>query len=126
MTQMVSHMTYIWEILVPSVVTYNTAYDPVSNIKVASGATAYTDPVTNYTFILWIHEALFFGKYMSHSLINPNQLRIFGVAIQNNPYHATESMSILATTTKDEDLSIPLQSKGVDFFLKAELQIQES
>ena len=62
---------------------------------------------------------------MSHSLINPNQLRIFGVAIQDNPYHATESMSILAITTNDEDLSIPLQSKGVDFFWKAELQIQE-
>ena len=63
---------------------------------------------------------------MSHSLINPNQLRIFRVAMQDNPYHATKSMSILATTTNDEDLSIPLQSKGVDFFLKAELQIQES
>ena len=62
---------------------------------------------------------------MSHSLINPNQLRICGVAIQDNPYHATESMSILAITTNDEDLSIPLQSKGVDFFWKAELQIQE-
>ena len=62
---------------------------------------------------------------MSRSLINPNQLRICGVVIQDNPYHATESMSILAITTNDEDLSIPLQSKGVDFFWKAELQIQE-
>ena len=108
------------------VMTYNTAYNHVSNIKVVSGAIAYTDPVTNFTLILWIHQALFFGKDTSHSLINPNQLRIFGVTIQDNPYHDTESMSILATTANDEDLSIPLQSKGVDIFLKAELQIQES
>ena len=100
------------------VMPYNTAYNPVSNIKVLSGATMYTGPVSNFTFILWIHEALFFGKDMSHSLINPNQLRIFGVAIQDNPYHATESMSILATTANDEDLSIPLQSKGVDIFFE--------
>ena len=105
---------------------YNTAYNPVSNIKVVSGAIAYTDPVTNFTLILWIHQALFFGKDTSHSLINPNQLRIFGVTIQDNPYHTNESMYIVATTSNDEDLSIPLQSKGVDFFLKTELQIQES
>ena len=108
------------------VMPYNAAYNPVSNIKIVSGTIAYIDPVSNFTFILWIHEALFFGKDVSHSLINPNQLRIFGVAIHNNPYHVTESISILATTTKDEDLSIPLQSKGVDFFLKTKLQIQKS
>ena len=105
---------------------YNAAYDPVSNIKDVSGTTIYTDPVSNFTFILWIHESLFFGKDMSRSLINPNQIRMFGVAIQDNPYHATESMSILATTANDEDLSIPLQPKGVDFFFKEELQIQGS
>ena len=32
-------------------------------------------------------------------------------------------MSLVATTANDEELSIPLQSKGDDFFLKAELQI---
>ena len=57
------------------------------------------------------------------SLINPNQLRIFGVTIQDNPYHAHKNMSLVATTANNEELSIPLQSKGVDFFLKAELQI---
>ena len=41
------------------VMPYNTVYDSVSNIKVVSGVTAYTDPVSNYTYILWIHEALF-------------------------------------------------------------------
>ena len=97
---------------------YNAAYDPVSNIKDVSGATIYTDPVSDFTFILWIHESLFFGKNMSHSLINPNQIRMFGVAIQDNPYHSTEGMSILATTANDEDLSLPLQPKGVDIFLK--------
>ena len=44
---------------------------------------------------------------MSHSLINPNGLRIFGVTIQDNPYHAHKSMSLVATTANDEELSIP-------------------
>ena len=86
---------------------YNTAYNPVSNIKVVLGATTYTDPVSDCTYILWIHEALFFGKDMSHSLINPDQLRIFWVTIQNNPYHAHKNMSLVATTASDKELSIP-------------------
>ena len=52
---------------------------------------------------------------MSHSLINPNQLQIYGVIIQDNPYHAHKNMSLVATTANDEELSIFLQSKGVDF-----------
>ena len=104
------------------VMPYNIAYDPVSNIKVVSDATVYTDPVSNFAFMFWIHEALYFGKDMSHFLINPNQLRIFGVIIQDNPYYAHKNMSLVATTTNDEELSIPLQSKVVNF-LKVELQI---
>ena len=34
------------------VMPYNAAYNPVSNIKVVSDAIAYTDPVTNFMFIL--------------------------------------------------------------------------
>ena len=52
---------------------------------------------------------LFFGKNMSHSLINPNQLRIFEVVIQDNLYHATESMYIIETTASGESLLLSLQ-----------------
>ena len=88
------------------VMPYNKAYDPVSNIKIVSGATAYTDPVSNFIFILRIHGALYFGK--------------------DTPYHVHESISLLATTANDEELLIPLQFKGVYIILKAELQIQKN
>ena len=60
---------------------------------------------------------------MSHSLISPNQLRIFRVIIQDNPYDAHKNMSLVATTANDEGFPMSLQSKGADFVLKAELQI---
>ena len=87
---------------------YNNKYDPISDVKVISGATAYTDPTSNLTYILWIHEALYFGKTMEHSLLNPNQLRHNGIFIQDNPYHSRKKMSIEAYTTNDEELLIPL------------------
>ena len=54
------------------VLPYNTVYDHVSIIKVVSDTTTYMDSVSNTTFILWIYEAFFFGKDISHPLINPN------------------------------------------------------
>ena len=60
---------------------YNAKYDPIPDVKVISGATAYTHPDSNLTYILWIHEALYFGTTMEHSLLNPNQLRHNGVLI---------------------------------------------
>ena len=37
---------------------YDDSYDPITNVPIVSGATAYTD-MDGTTFILVIHEALF-------------------------------------------------------------------
>ena len=66
---------------------YYNKYDPISDVKVILGATAYIHPDSNLTYILWIHEALYFGKTMEHSLLNPNQLRHNSILIQDNPYN---------------------------------------
>ena len=102
-----------------SVMPYNAKYDPLPDVKVISGATAYTHPDSNLTYILWIHEALYFGTTMEHSLLNPNQLRHNGVLIQDNPYHPRKNMNIEAYTANDEEIFIPLFSKGVDIYFES-------
>ena len=79
-----------------SVMSYNAKYDPIPDVKAISGATVYTHPDSNLTYIFWIHEVLYFGTTMEHSLLNPNQLRHNGVLIQDNPYHPRKNMNIEA------------------------------
>ena len=44
---------------------YNTAYDPVSNVKIVSGATAYTNPVSNFPlFFGYIHPYILVRIYL--------------------------------------------------------------
>ena len=38
------------------------------------------------TFIIILHERLWMNSTMEHTLVNPNQLRHFGVTVKDNPY----------------------------------------
>ena len=96
------------------VIPYNNKYEPISNVKVISGATVYTNPTSNLTFILWIDEYLYFGKTVEYSLLNLNILRYNDIIIQDNPYHSSKNIKIEAYTTNDEDILIPLSSTCVD------------
>jgi hypothetical protein len=48
--------------------------DAINNIPIATVAMAWTDPRTGLEWILLIHEALYVGTQLDHSLINPNQI----------------------------------------------------
>lgn len=48
------------------------------------------------------------GDKVDHSLVNPNQLRHFGITVQDNPYCCTQ----MHLSTEDEDVVIPLMSDG--------------
>ena len=65
---------------------YSSEYESVKNVPIVSGATAWTDRQTGETYILIVHEALWMADRLSHSLINPNQLRAFGTLVQDNPF----------------------------------------
>ena len=77
------------------VLPYNNKYSDVTNINILSEASVYTHPVTHTTYTLIIHDALFFGNYLKYSLINPNQLRNFGLQAQDNPYNEELPISVL-------------------------------
>ena len=51
---------------------------------------------------------------MYHTLINPNQLRHFDTEVQDNPYHATDPMSI---TSPNGEFMACFQYQGKNVFL---------
>ncbi|KAI2511702.1 Reverse transcriptase (RNA-dependent DNA polymerase) [Fragilaria crotonensis] len=53
------------------------------------------------------------GEQMDHTLINPNQLRHFGVQVQDNPYEGVQ----MHLATEDGDMIFPLDSDGTTIFL---------
>ena len=60
------------------------AYDPtlpVTTVPIVSGATAYDCPYSGITYILVLNKALYYGMRLDHSLINPNQVRQFGIPL---------------------------------------------
>eukprot|EP00804_Cyclotella_cryptica_P027061 CCRYP_013688-RA/>CCRYP_013688-RA protein AED:0.40 eAED:0.40 QI:0/0/0/1/1/1/2/0/302 len=79
----------------------------MKDIPVARCATAYTHPATGTTYILVFNEALYFGKSMDHSLINPNQVRNFGIPVSDNPFDMGRPFGI-----DHEDLFVSFQTKG--------------
>ena len=87
---------------------YDTSIKPVENVPIVSGATAYDDPITGKTYILVFHEALYYGDKLDHTLINPNQVRAYGIPFWDNPFDASHTLSI----DVDNNLTIPLRTVG--------------
>ena len=67
---------------------------PLSNVPIASGTTAWDDPAAGQTHILVVNETLHCGTKLDHSLINPNQIRSFGIDRWDNPFDKSKPMSI--------------------------------
>ena len=56
--------------------------------------TAWYDPVTQYTYILVINEALYYGTKLDYSLNNPNQVRSYGLDFWDKPYDKEKVLRI--------------------------------
>ena len=55
---------------------------------------------------------------MKHSLLNPNQLRYFGVTVQDNPF----ADALLYISTENGDLVLPLEIFGMNIVAKTRTQ----
>jgi hypothetical protein len=60
--------------------------DELIGIPIIKTATAY-DALTGETFIIVLSQALHLGNYLSYSLIFPNQLRHYGLVVDDVPRH---------------------------------------
>lgn len=93
---------------------YTDSYEAIKGVPIVTGTTAWTSSETGLTYILVFHEALWMADVLSNSLINPNQLRHFGLLhVQDNPYDKTE----MHIATEDGELVIPLQASGTTISL---------
>ena len=54
-----------------------------------------------------VNEALYFGSALDHSLINPNQIRHYGIPVSDDPYDPHRELGI-----DHEELFVPFQTKG--------------
>ena len=80
--------------------------EAVKDVPVATVATGYVTPFGD-TVILIMHEALFFGESLQHTLINPNQIRHFGVPVNDNPFDTGSPFGI-----SHDDLFMPFSTRG--------------
>ena len=99
---------------------YDTSIKPIENVPIVSGATAYDDLSTGKTYILVFHKSLYYGERLDHSLINPNQVRAYGIPFWDNPYDNARSLSI----DVDNNLHIPLRAVGTKVLFTTRIPTQ--
>jgi len=62
------------------------SYDPVQEILVGRCCTVWTNQDDGQEYLLVGDQMLWFGTQLEHSLINPNQLRHYGLAVYDDPF----------------------------------------
>ena len=102
---------------------YRDDYDSIQNVPIVHAATAWQSKETGQTYILILNESIWMGDTMSHTLINPNQLRHFGTKVQDNPM-SDQPLSII---TEDNGFCMDLAMAGticyVDTFAPSEKEL---
>ena len=60
---------------------YTDTYVSIKSVPIAKAGTAWTSPELGTTFILVSNKGLWMGDKMDHTLVNPNQMRLFGIIV---------------------------------------------
>ena len=82
-------------------------YEPVSEIPLARCCTVWTDQSNSSEHLLVADQMLWFGTKLPNSLINPNQLRAYGLIVNDDPFDNTRQFGI-----DSENLFIPFDTTG--------------
>jgi hypothetical protein len=92
---------------------FSKEYNAICNVPIVKAATAYDDPVTGETFILIMGQALYFGDWLEHSLLCPNQMRANGIEVDDVPMHlASNGASTHSLYSPSDDVRIKLRLHG--------------
>ena len=67
---------------------------------------------TGETVVLLFHESLFHGNKLDHSLMNPNQIRHYGISVWDNPFDKERSFGIGV----DSETFIPFCTIGTKIY----------
>ena len=78
---------------------FSDKHDSVSNVEVCAAATAWDDPITGHTSVLEFHQGLWFDTKLPNSLINPNQCRLCGISLCDDPFDPFRKLEMTDTET---------------------------
>jgi hypothetical protein len=94
---------------------YHPHYDSMQDIPIVQAGTAYDDPNTGETMILIINQGLYFGDSLPVTLLNPNQMRMNGLEVDDVPKHLAKDPTVATHSIyiPEEDIHIPLSMRGV-------------
>ena len=92
--------------------------EPFPDVPIGTIATAWVNLLNGEVIVLVMNEALFFGDRLDHTLICPNQLRSFGVVVDDTPKQF-DPKSSHAIELPGESLTIPLEMNGVVSFFSS-------
>ncbi len=101
-----------------SVSPFSASYDPMTDVQIATCLTAYTDEYGR-TWVLVFNEVLWFGSSMDHLLINPNQIRMTGTPVSDDPFDATRKLGIA-----HEKVFIPFSTDGTTVYFDTRVPTQ--
>ena len=73
---------------------YNNSYEPIYNVLIVTSASTYTNINTGRSFIIFIHESLYYIKKLGRYLINTNQLRSYGIMVWDNPFDSNRELCV--------------------------------
>ena len=82
-------------------------YDAQNNVQICSAVTA-VDLDSGETILLEAGQGLWFGDRMARSLINPNQLRAFGIPVCDDPTDPNRALGIYL----EDEYFVPMQMSG--------------
>ena len=92
---------------------FHSAFKSLKEVPIVRAATGWVDPVSGASFILYINQGLWFGEELDHSLINPNQIRHFGIAVSDNPYDNSKPLGIAHS-----EVFVPFKSTGATVYFE--------
>ena len=79
---------------------------PFMKVPIATCLTAWTSPKTGETFVLELHQALYFGNKLGKTLLCPNQLKDNGLT----PKH---SQKVITTIPNNACKSLTKQNRSI-------------
>ena len=93
---------------------YSPDYKPMTDIPIVNASTAFTDEKTGETVILRFNQVLWYGKKLNMSLINPNQMRHYGLTVSDDPTDKAREFGITG-----DDFLIPFAMEGTTIFFNS-------
>jgi hypothetical protein len=97
------------------VVPFTNNYEPMKDIPIVLAATAWLNEETGETVILYFHQILWYGKRLSNSLLNPNQIHHYGCSLCDDVMDKNRAFGI----DVDGEFTIPFQMSGTNVFFKS-------